>query len=110
MPRYQKPKPVRTAYEKGQHAARLGMSGPPPEGLGSGGKDEWMRGWMATPGRPETGNERHARECAETPLTAEALLKLVWDNINYFGDSYYNPITHPIEERVEAYFKQAKEA
>lgn len=98
-----------TPYEKGQYHASIGIEGPPPEGLGAGGKDEWMRGWLATPGRPLTGNEKHAKACAETPLTAEALLKLVWDNIDYFGDGYYQPIWDPIQARVEQYYKLNKE-
>jgi len=50
-----------------------------------------------------TGNAVFARECRDTPLEADAILKLVWNNIGYFGDHYYGPLTTPIEMRVEEY-------
>ena len=57
-------------------------------------------------GKPNelTGNALFARECRDTPLTAEAIMALVWNNIEYFGDSYYSDITTPIQWRVEEYY------
>ena len=51
----------------------------------------------------QSGNAAFAQKCRDTPLTAEAILTLVWGNIEYFGDHYYECITHPIEMRVAEY-------
>jgi hypothetical protein len=96
------------ARKAGELAARNGLPGDPPPRLKPQDRDEWFEGWLNTPGRPETGDEVHARNCAETPLIADAILRLVWDNIDYFGDSYYHPITRPIYERVGEYMERYK--
>lgn len=59
-------------------------------------------------GKPNeiTGNAKFARECRATPLEPVAILRLVWNNIEYFGDHYYEPLTTPIIWRVEEYFAQ----
>lgn len=55
----------------------------------------------------KTGNEKFADDVANTPLTAEAILDLVWANIAYFNDGYYTPITEPISRRVAKYYAAA---
>lgn len=51
-----------------------------------------------------SGNAQHARACRDTPLETRAILDLVWNNIEYFGDGYYRPITTPIELRVAEFY------
>lgn len=51
-----------------------------------------------------TGNAMHARECLETPLEADAILDLLYENVGYFGDPYYAALTEPVEMRVAEYF------
>ena len=50
-----------------------------------------------------TGNAEFARKIRDTPLQADAILDMVWENVGYFGDRYYAPLTRPIEMRVEEY-------
>lgn len=57
-----------------------------------------------------SGNAQHARTCRDTPLEAEAILDLLWDNISYFGDSYYRPITEPVELRVREFYASIERA
>jgi len=58
-------------------------------------------------GKP-TGNAEFARKIRETPLAADAILDMVWDNIGYLGDSYYAPLSRPVEMRVEEYLESRK--
>ena len=55
-------------------------------------------------GKP-SGNAIFAQQCRETPLDARAILDLVYENIGYFGDSYYAPLTEPIEMRVREFYE-----
>jgi hypothetical protein len=50
-----------------------------------------------------TGNAFFARAVKETPLEADAILKMLWENLHYFGDPYYHQLTEPIEMRVQEY-------
>jgi len=51
-----------------------------------------------------TGDAKFARAVKATPLTAQAILDLVYENLDYFGDSYYSTLTAPIHFRVEEYY------
>lgn len=64
---------------------------------------EWSLYTSDTYEGQESGNAKFAREIRETPLQADAILDMLWGNIGYFGDSYYVPLTRPIEMRVEEY-------
>lgn len=59
-------------------------------------------------GKP-SGNAEFAQSCRQTPLVADAILNLLWSNLEYFGDPYYNPITIPIQLRVEEFYEMRKE-
>jgi hypothetical protein len=54
-------------------------------------------------GRPSE-NAKFAKECKDTPLEPHAILELVWGNIGYFGDHYYEQLARPISLRVEEYY------
>lgn len=51
-----------------------------------------------------TGNAEHARNCYDTPLDAESILDLVVDNLGYYGDPYYYPLTRPVDMKVQEYY------
>jgi hypothetical protein len=71
-------------------------------------RDRWDA-WMGEQweGKP-SGNATHAIKCYNTPLEAGPILDLLVDNLGYFGDPYYRPLTDPVEQRVEEYYDSLK--
>ncbi len=59
-------------------------------------------------GKP-SGNALHAIKCRETPLEPKAILDLVVENLGYYGDSYYAPLTDPVDLRVEEFYESLGE-
>ena len=55
-----------------------------------------------------SGNALWARKVRSTPLTADAILDLVLDNLDSANDSYYRPIWGPIELRINEYIEARK--
>ena len=52
-----------------------------------------------------TGHALRAIKAKTTPLEPDAILDLLYQNLCYFGNSYYNTLTRPVEMRVEEYFQ-----
>lgn len=65
--------------------------------------EQWMHYTGGTFNGKQSDNARHAQSCRDTPLDADSILDLVWENVGYFGDHYYEPLTRPVEMRVEEY-------
>lgn len=65
---------------------------------------EWSRYTDDTLDGELTGDAKHARECRATPLEAKAILDLLCRNLGYFGDRYYEPLTRPVEMRVDEFY------
>lgn len=65
---------------------------------------EWATYTDVMMGGGPSGNAQHARVCRATPLDAKSILDLVMENIGYFGDSYYEPLTAPVEMRVAEFY------
>lgn len=71
--------------------------------------EQWKRYTEATLAGELTGDAKYAIACRNTPLLSTAMLDLLWENLAYFGDAYYEPLSRPVEMRVEEYYESLKE-
>lgn len=73
-------------------------------------EEQWLyyTGAQMSNGSP-TGDALHAQKCRDTPLEAKAILDLVTANLHYYGDSYYSPLTTPIDYRIAEFYQSIGE-